>query len=74
MTNLLKSYLLDKANIGSLKFTEAKPDRTDTTFEPTRQEGRIVRATPDNMSHRVTYPTVPGGEIKPHQHYFKWKV
>ena len=30
VTNLLESYLLDKANIGSLKFTEEKPDRTDT--------------------------------------------
>ena len=34
VTNLLESYLLDKANIGSLKFTEENSDRTDTTVEP----------------------------------------
>ena len=30
--------------------------------------------TPDNVSQHVTYLTVPGGEIKPDQDHFKWKV
>ena len=69
----MESYLLDKANIASLKFPEEKPDRTDTTVENDEKVG-LSAQTPDNVSQHVTYLTVRGGEIKPDQDHFKWKV
>ena len=53
VTNLLESYLLDKANIGSLKFPEEKPDRTDITVEPLK----TTRRSGCPRKRLITWPT-----------------